>query len=316
LDVGAGDEVITAANTFAATVCAIRHAGATPVLVDIDPEDYNLDVRLLEDAVTPKTKAIIPVHLYGQPAEMNTIMSIARKHGLKVIEDACQAHGAEYEGQRVGSIGDAGCFSFYPGKNLGAYGDGGAIVTNDLGLADRLHRLRNYGQQTKHDHVELGFNSRLDTIQAAVLRVKLKHLEDWNARRRRVAYRYAELLAGGSLVLPVEKPEVRHVYHLYVVQHEERDGLLASLRGRGVFGGIHYPRPLHQLPPFATVRTIPDGAPVSAEVATRILSLPIFPEITDEQIEEVAEGIESFCGAAQPTRREAAERPALRCENR
>lgn len=298
LDIGPGDEVITAANTFAATACAIRHAGATPVLVDVDPVDYNLDVNLLEDAIGPKTKAIIPVHIYGQPAEMNDVMSIARKHELKVIEDACQAHGARYDGRRVGSIGDAGCFSFYPGKNLGAYGDGGAVVTNDEALAERVRRLRNYGQRSKHDHVELGFNARLDTIQAAVLLVKLNYLEQWNESRRRVARQYAELLEDADVVLPVEKPEVYHVYHLYVVQHENRDELLAKLKEREIFCGIHYPRPLHLLSPFASARTVPEGVPVSAEAAKRIVSLPIFPEITDEQIREVAAAVGSFGGVA------------------
>ena len=301
LDVGPGDEVITAANTFAATACAIRLAGATPVFVDVDPDDYNLDVNLLEDALSPRTKAVAPVHLYGQPAEMDAVMAFAQRHGLKVIEDACQAHGAEYDDRRAGSIGDAGCFSFYPGKNLGAYGDGGAVVTNDAEVAERLRMLRNYGQRAKHDHAMLGFNSRLDTIQAAVLSVKLKYLEDWNKRRRAVARLYSALLAGSDVVAPVEKPEVRHVYHLYVIQHDDRDALAAELAKREIFCGIHYPRPLHLLPPFASAQTVPNGAPVATAAAARILSLPIYPEVTSEQVHDVAAAVHSFCGTVPPT---------------
>ena len=297
MDIGPGDEVITAANTFAATACAICHAGATPVLVDVDPLDYNLDVNLLEEALTPKTRAVIPVHLYGQPAEMNGIMAFAEKHSLKVVEDACQAHGAEYDGRRVGSIGNAGCFSFYPGKNLGAFGDGGAIVTNDEALATRIRGLRNYGQIVKHEYTELGFNSRLDTMQAAILLVKLKYLEAWNDNRRAIARRYGELLADTDCVLPIEKPEVRHVYHLYVVQHEDRDGLLAKMKDQEIFAGIHYPRPLNELLPFEKFRTVPQGAPVSAEAARRIVSLPMFPEMTEQQIHAVAAALGATCDA-------------------
>ena len=294
LGIGPGDEVITAANTFAATGFAIVYTGATPVFLDVDPVDYNIDVSLIERAVTARTKAIIPVHLYGQPAEMNAILSIAQKYDLKVVEDACQAHGALYGNRRVGSLGDAACFSFYPGKNLGAYGDGGAAVTNDPALAEKLRLLRNYGQRVKNEHSMLGFNSRLDTMQAAVLQVKLNYLDEWNERRRAVAQRYNELLADSEVVVPTEKPDVRHVYHLYVVQHDNRDQLLDHLKQEGIYCGIHYPMPLHLAKPFRSARTVPEGVPVCMKLAKRILSLPMYPELTESQIQHVVESISSF----------------------
>ena len=294
LGIGPGDEVITAANTFVATGFAIVYAGATPVFVDVDPVDYNMQVELIRRAVTARTKAIIPVHLYGQPAEMDAIRSIARECDLKVVEDACQAHGALYGDQRVGSLGDAACFSFYPGKNLGAYGDGGAVVTNDPALAERLRVLRNYGQRTKNEHSVLGFNNRLDTLQAAVLQVKLKYLDEWNDKRRAAARRYNELLADSDVVIPTEKPDVRHVYHLYVIQHDSRDELLDHLKQRGVHCGIHYPMPLHMAAPFRSARTVPEGVPVSVALARRILSLPMHPELGSTQMQQVAQIIEMF----------------------
>jgi dTDP-4-amino-4,6-dideoxygalactose transaminase len=294
LGIGPGDEVITAANTFAATGFAIAYTGATPVFVDVDPVDYNIDVNLIEHAVTPRSRAIIPVHLYGQPADMDPILSIARHYDLKVIEDACQAHGALYRKRRVGSFGDAACFSFYPGKNLGAYGDGGAVVTNDSGLAERLRLLRNYGQRVKNEHSMLGFNSRLDTIQAAILLVKLNYLDEWNDQRRAVAERYHELLSSDGVVLPTENPDVRHVYHLYVVQHEARDQLLTHLKRRGIGCLVHYPTPLHLATPFRSARSVPEGAPVSTMLARRILSLPMFPELAEGQILQIVEGVSSF----------------------
>ena len=264
------------------------------MFVDVNPDDYNINVDLIERAVTDRTKAILPVHLYGQPADMGTIRSLAERHGLKVVEDACQAHGALYGGRPVGSLGDAGCFSFYPGKNLGAYGDGGAVVTNDVGLADRLRLLRNYGQKVKNVHSTLGFNARLDTLQAAILLVKLNHLKTWNDRRRAVARSYRELLANSDVTLPSENPEMRHVYHLFVIQHGSRDELWTFLKEREIFCGVHYPIPLPEAAPFQAARTVPDGVPVSTMLSKRILSLPIFPEMTEEQINRVAEAVDSF----------------------
>jgi dTDP-4-amino-4,6-dideoxygalactose transaminase len=294
LGIGSGDEVITAANTFAATGFAIAYTGATPVFVDVEPADYNIDVNLIERAVTPRTKAIIPVHLYGQPADMDPILSIARKYGLKVVEDACQAHGALYRGRRVGSLGHAGCFSFYPGKNLGAYGDGGAIVTNDSDLAEKIRLLRNYGQRVKNAHSMLGFNSRLDTLQAAILLVKLNYLDRWNDQRRASAERYNELLAQSGVQIPADKPDVRHVFHLYVIQHERRDDLLNHLKQRHIYCGVHYPTPLHLAAPFRSASTVPDGVPQCSTLSKRILSLPIYPEFTDAQADHVVESILAF----------------------
>lgn len=294
LNIGPGDEVITVANTFAATAFAVSYVGAAPVLVDVSPMDFNIDVDLIERAVTKRTKAIIPVHLYGQPADMDGVLEVAQKHGLRVIEDACQAHGAEYRGRRAGSIGDIGCFSFYPGKNLGAYGDGGALVTNSMKVAEQVRSLRNYAQRVKNVHDVVGFNSRLDTLQAAVLLVKLHRLDEWNKRRRASANLYTKLLSDSNVVLPIERADVKHVYHLYVIQHEQRDELLAYLKKRGIVCGIHYPIPLNQQKPYFGARTFPDDVPVSTELSKRILSLPMFPELTTDQITQVVQGILSF----------------------
>ncbi len=298
LGIGPGDEVITAANTFVATALAIAYTGASPVLVDVDPDDYLIDVSLIERAITPRTKAILPVHLYGQPADMPAIVELAAKHGLHVVSDACQAHGARIGDRPVASFGDAACFSFYPSKNLGAYGDGGAIVTDSPELAKRLRMLRNYGQRAKNDYVDLGYNSRLDTLQAAILAVKLPHLAGWNESRRRAAAKYYDCLSDADLALPVERLGVTHVYHLYVVQHPNRDELLEHLQQAGIQCGIHYPAPIHEIQPFRTARTVPDGAPVSTRLARRILSLPMYPEITDEAIERVGLAITSRLLAA------------------
>jgi dTDP-4-amino-4,6-dideoxygalactose transaminase len=292
--IGAGDEVITAGNSFVATTYAISHTGAKPVLVDICETDHNINVDLIERAITTRTKAIVPVHLYGQPANMDAIRQIADKHGLKIVEDACQSHGAEYNGKRVGSLGDAGCFSFYPGKNLGAYGDGGAVVTNDAAVADRLRLLRNYGQRQKNVHSMLAFNSRLDTIQAAVLLVKLPYLDDWNNKRRNAANRYRQLLQDSGLILPVENEGCRHVYHLFVVKHDHRDQLMEHLKEQNISCGIHYPAPLHHAEPYSTIRSIPRDLPVCSKLANKIFSLPIFPGITDEQIDRVCDALKSF----------------------
>lgn len=294
LGIRSGDEVITVANSFAATAFAIVYAGATPVFVDVDPSDYNMNINLLEDAITERTRAIIPVHLYGQPAKMDDIMAVANRHGLRVVEDACQAHGALYRGRSVGSFGDAACFSFYPGKNLGAFGDGGAVVTNDDRLAEQLRQLRNYGQRKKNEHGQLGYNSRLDTLQAAVLLVKLRYLDRWNAQRRAAASAYTQLLADSDFILPAINADVEHVFHLYVVQHERRDELLAHMKQQGIFCGIHYPKPLNQATPFLASRTVPAGVPTSTELANRIMSLPMYPEITDDELERVAESARSF----------------------
>lgn len=294
LDIGPGDEVIVPANTFIATAIAVKSVGATPVFVDVSADDFNLDVPLFASAVTPRTKAVLPVHLYGQPADMQAVLRVAADHGLKVIEDACQAHGASYQGRRVGTFGHAACFSFYPGKNLGAYGDGGAVVTDDPEFAERLRLLRNYGQKAKNEFSLLGFNSRLDTMQAAVLLVKLKYLDRWNDIRRAWADAYREELADAGLILPREMPGRRHVYHLFVVQHPERDDLLAHLQSCGVQGGIHYPAPLPHTLPFRAAPSVPVGVPTSATLSRRILSLPMCPQLTRDQLAQVAEAIRSF----------------------
>lgn len=294
LGLGPGAEVITAANTFIATAFAISYTGAAPVFVDVRPNDYNLDPELLEQALTARTKAIIPVHLYGQPAAMSAIMQFAQRHNLIVVEDACQAHGARYHEQPVGSFGRAACFSFYPGKNLGAYGDGGAVVTNDAALAERIRRLRQYGQAERYLHAESGYNSRLDTLQAAILLLKLRRLDAWNEQRREAANLYREYLADSACVLPEEPPHTRHVYHLFVIQHERREALRAALQERGVQCGIHYPVPLPLQAPYREARTVPQGAPVTARLAQRILSLPMFPEISRVQIKRVAQALKSL----------------------
>jgi dTDP-4-amino-4,6-dideoxygalactose transaminase len=292
--VGPGDEVITAGNSFVATTYAISHTGARPVLVDINEHDHNIDVELIERAITTRTKAIVPVHLYGQPADMDAILQIADKHGLKIVEDSCQAHGAEYKGKRAGSFGDAGCFSFYPGKNLGAFGDGGAVVTADEKIADQLRLLRNYGQKQKNVHSLMAFNSRLDTIQAAILLVKLPYLDHWNNQRRKAAKLYDRYLQETDLVLPSENEGNRHVYHLYVVKHQQREQLMQYLQEEQIYCGIHYPLPLHQAEPYASVRTIPRDLPVCSSLAHHIFSLPMFPGITEQQIGRVADAIKSY----------------------
>jgi len=293
-DIGPGDEVITAANTFIATAFAVSYTGATPVLVDVDPQTYTIDVSLLESAITDRTRAIIPVHLYGHPAEMDPIMEMARRYRLVVIEDACQAHGAKYKGKRVGSLGHAAAFSFYPAKNLGAYGDGGMVATNDERVAGSLRVLRNYGQREKYHHMVQGYNHRLDTLQAAVLRVKLKHLDAWNAARRQHAKLYRELLAHSPVVLPVEASCAEAVYHLYVIRVEDRDGLRVYLQDRGVATGIHYPIPIHLQPSYRALGYKKGSFPVTEGCAEQILSLPMYAELTPASIEYVAEAIRTF----------------------
>jgi dTDP-4-amino-4,6-dideoxygalactose transaminase len=282
-----GDEVITAANTFIATCAAISHCGASPVLVDVDPSTYNLNPGLLADAITPKTRAILPVHLYGRPAPMDPINAIASDAGITVIEDACQAHGADYQGKRTGQWGRAACFSFYPGKNLGAYGEGGAVVTDDDDWAERIRMWRDHGQSRKYHHEMLGFNYRMEGIQGAVLNVKLKHLDEWNSRRRSRADRYRERFAGTGVVLPPPDDEARSVYHLFVIQVNDRTRFQKDLKAEEIDTLIHYPIPVHQQPAYPSLNG--QRFPVTDEIADRIVSLPMFAELSDEQIDFVAD---------------------------
>ena len=303
--VGGGDEVIVPANTFFATAEAVSTAGATPVFVDCDAASRNIDPARIEAAITGRTRAIIPVHLYGQPADLDPVFEIAARHGLTVVEDAAQAHGAEHRGRRVGALGRAGCFSFYPGKNLGAYGEGGAVTTDDAEVARRVRLLRDHGSERKYRHEIVGYNFRLEGIQGAVLRVKLRHLDRWNDLRRAHAARYGELLsppdaaaAGRALTLPREMPYARHVYHLYVVESDARDELQKHLSAAGVQTGIHYPVPVHLQPAYAALGHKAGDFPVAERQAARVLSLPMFPELTSEQIERVAGAIGEFYAAA------------------
>ena len=296
-DIGPGAEVITAANSFIASALGISHAGAKPVLVDVDPYTYTLDVKALERAITRRTKAIIPVHLYGHPAHMEPIRQLAEEHGLVVIEDACQAHGARYKGRRVGSFGHAAAFSFYPGKNLGAYGDGGMVVTKDRKIANRLEMLRNYGQKEKYKHLFRGYNRRLDTMQAAILRVKLKYLEKWNAARQWNAKLYQKHLEGSGVVVPGEAGGAESVWHLYVIRTEQRDALKAHLVGKGINASIHYPLPIHLQPAYQDLGYKRGDFPVTEAYADRILSLPMYAELTDRQIEFVSQTVCEFQSA-------------------
>jgi dTDP-4-amino-4,6-dideoxygalactose transaminase len=292
--VGPGDEVILPAHTFIATAAAVTFAGARPVLVDVDPATYNIDVAQIEAAITPCTRAIIPVHLYGLPAEMDAIMQVAEKHGLVVIEDACQAHGAHYKGRQVGSLGHAAAFSFYPTKNLGGCGDAGMLVTDDAQVAEQVRAMRNCGQKEKYIHELAPYNHRLDTLQAVILRVKLRHLEEWNQARRRNAALYTELLTGNGVVTPTERPDSSHVYHLYVVRTPLRDMLQAHLRERGIGTAIHYPIPIHLQPFYAENGFQPGQFPATQALCGEILSLPMFPEMTAEQAAYVADHVIEF----------------------
>jgi dTDP-4-amino-4,6-dideoxygalactose transaminase len=292
LGIGPGDEVIMPAFTFIATALGIDLAGATPVLVDVRRDDALIDAEQVEAAITPRTKAILPVHLYGRCADMDALRAAADRHGLKLIEDAAQAHGATYEGHPTGSLGDAAGFSFYPGKNLGAYGDGGAITTNDDALADRLRMLRNWGSRKKYHHEEPGLNSRLDTLQAAVLSVKLAHLADWNERRRHHATTYTRMLAGrDDLVRPVDRPDREPVYHLYVLRHRDRDAILARLRDHGVGTGIHYPFPVHKLGAFRHLAESGATFPEAEAWAAECFSTPLYPELDEGSISYVVRHI-------------------------
>ena len=294
--VGPGDEVITVPLTFVATVAAILYTGARPVFVDVDPASCTMDVTQVEGAITPRTKAIIPVHLYGQPADMEPVMETARRHHLTVIEDAAQAHGAQYKGSRVGGIGNMGCFSFYPGKNLGAYGEGGMVVTGNPDYAQTIRMLRDWGQERKYDHTLRGFNFRMEGIQGAVLRVKLRRLEDWNDARRAHAALYSSLLGNCGLVLPQEMPYGRHVYHVYAVRSARRDELQRDLHDAGIQTGIHYPKAVHMQKAYADPSFGAGDFPCSEEAACQVLSLPMFAELTDAQIRQVCAALRTALG--------------------
>jgi dTDP-4-amino-4,6-dideoxygalactose transaminase len=293
--IGKGDEVITVPNTFIATAEAISFCGAKPVFVDVDEKTCTMDPALFQKAITPRTRAVIPVHLFGQTADMDPIMAIARKHGLVVIEDACQAHGALYRGRPAGSIGDAGCFSFYPGKNLGAYGEAGAVVTSNDEAAAKMRVFREHGQPKKYFHDIVGWNCRMDGLQGAVLSVKLKHLPAWTEARRKNAKQYDQLLAGlPGIVLPHEASYAQHVYHLYAIRHSRRDELMTALGDKGIATGIHYPVPLHFTGAYQHLGYTEGSFPVSERIARELVSLPMFPELNQEQIDYVVAGIKEF----------------------
>jgi dTDP-4-amino-4,6-dideoxygalactose transaminase len=289
--VGPGDEVVTVPFTFVATVSAIDYTGARPVFVDVDPRTGNLDPGRLERAITPRTKAILPVHLHGQPAEMDPILEIARRRGIVVIEDAAQAHGAEHKGRRAGSLGDMACFSFYPGKNLGAYGEGGMVVTDDPAYVRTLRMLRDWGAEKRYHHVLKGYNYRLEGIQGAVLRVKLRHLERWTEARRAAAARYDRLLAGSGIATPLALPHNRHVYHIYAIRTGQRQEWQEALQAQGIATGIHYPIPVHLQPAFAGLGYERGDFPNAERAAAEVLSLPMFPELTAEQCETVCHAL-------------------------
>jgi dTDP-4-amino-4,6-dideoxygalactose transaminase len=297
--VGPGDEVITVPFTFAASVAAIEFAGARPVFVDIDPRTCTIDVGQIAGAVTPRTKAILPVHLYGQPADMDGILDVARRHDLVVIEDAAQAVGAEDRGRRVGGIGDLGCFSFYPSKNLGACGEGGMVTTSNAEYAQRLRLLRNWGQATKYEHALRGNNLRMHGFQGAILAVKLNYLEQWTEARRRHAATYTALLGERGIPVPFVRPDVRHVYHLYTVRVSHREALRQDLLARGVETGVHYPIPVHLQPAYADLGYRAGAFPHSERAAAEVLSLPMFAELTDADVRTVAEAVAQAI-AAQP----------------
>ena len=293
--IGRGDEVITVPNTFIATTEAISFCGATPVFVDIDEKTYNMNPDLIEAAITPKTRAIIPVHIFGQTADMDPIMKIAGKHNLFVIEDACQSHGSKYKEKRAGSIGDAAAFSFYPGKNLGAFGEGGAITTNNLELATKMRMFRDHGQTQKYYHGIIGWNARMDGIQGAVLSVKLKHLESWNEARRKNAHLYNELLSNvDGVITPVEADYAKHVYHIYAIRVQNRDILIKKLTEKNIACGIHYPVPIHLQKAYNFLGHGKGSFSIAEKCAEEFVSLPMFPELTMEQIEYIVNQIKAF----------------------
>lgn len=296
LGVGTGDEVVTTPFTFVATSWAISYVGAKPVYVDIDDTTFNLNPKLIEKAITPRTKAILPVHLYGQPFNVDAIQEICRRHRLPLLEDACQSHGAKWKGKTIGTFGEISCYSFYPGKNLGAFGEGGALVTNNAEFAKRARSLREHGSTVRYYHDEVGFNYRMEGIQGAVLGIKLKHLEKWTRERQRVAKRYAELLAGTPLQLPREAAGAESVWHLYVVRHPRRDELKKYLDANGVGCALHYPLPLHLQKCYASLGHKAGDFPVAEKAASECLSLPIYAELTDAQIQRVAQVVKEFFG--------------------
>jgi dTDP-4-amino-4,6-dideoxygalactose transaminase len=289
--IGPGDEVITIPFTFVATAAAIHYTGATPVYIDIDPRTFNMDPSKLEAAITARTRAVIPVHLYGQPAEMDPIIDIARKHGLIVIEDAAQAHGAEYKGRRVGSLGDMACFSFYPGKNLGAYGEAGMVTTGNPDYAKKIRMLRDWGAEQKYHHVLKGYNFRMEGIQGAVLRVKMRHIEAWTEARRAVARRYDQAFAGTGIETPQPSERSRHVYHVYAIRSPARARWQQELTSRGIQTGIHYPIPVHLQPAYADARWRRGDFPDSEKAAEEVLSLPLYPELQKSQQDEVVAAV-------------------------
>jgi dTDP-4-amino-4,6-dideoxygalactose transaminase len=295
--VGPGDEVITVPCTFVATVAAILYTGAKPVFVDVDPVTYTMDPSKIEAAITSKTKAVLPVHLYGNPADMDPILEVARRRNLVVIEDACQAHGAEYKGKRCGSIGDLGCFSFYPGKNLGAYGEGGMVTTDYPEYAKKIRMLRDWGAEKKYEHVLKGFNYRMEGIQGAILRIKLKYLNQWTDTRRARAAMYGAVLAESGLRLPVELPGNKHVYHVYAVLTPHRREVIEFLNAQGVQTGIHYPYPVHLLPGYSDLGYQAGDFPVSERIAAQELSLPMYPEMPEAHIDAVGEAVARFNAA-------------------
>lgn len=296
LDIHAGDEVIIPAYTFFATAGTVMSVGAIPVFVDIDSVSYEMDVAQIKDHITPRTKAIIPVHLYGHPADMDPILELARSHGLKVIEDNAQAFGATYRGKKTGSIGDIGCLSFFPTKNLGAFGDGGMVVTNDPALAERMRMLRTHGWKKKYYSEEVGYNSRLDALQAAILQVKLPHVDAWNEKRREIAQRYSEKLAKLGVIVPVECDWGRHVYHLYVIRSERRAELQAFLKEKGIASEVYYPLPPHLSTPCRKFGYQEGDFPHAERASHETLALPLYPELTFEQQDEVIGAIQDFMG--------------------
>jgi dTDP-4-amino-4,6-dideoxygalactose transaminase len=289
--IGPGDEVITIPHTFVATVAAIRYTGARAVFVDVDPVTYTMDPAKVEAAITPRTKAVVPVHLYGHPADMDPILEVARRRKLLVVEDAAQAHGAAYKGRPVGSLGDLACFSFYPGKNLGAYGEGGLVATGNEEYARTIRMLRDWGQDRKYHHVLPGYNYRMEGLQGAILRVKLRHLEKWTEARRAHAARYRALLADTGLGLPSEAPGCRHVYHVYAVRTRERESLMKKLGEQGVQTGIHYPVPVHLQPAYADAAWSKGSFPHSETAADEVVSLPMYPEMTEEHLQAVSRAL-------------------------
>jgi dTDP-4-amino-4,6-dideoxygalactose transaminase len=311
--IGRGDEVITVANTFIATAEAIVQAGARPVFVDIDAETYTIDVTKVEAAITERTKAILPVHLYGHPADMDRIMTFARRHNLRVIEDACQAHGAEYKGAKVGTIGDVGAFSFYCSKNLGAYGEGGMVVTKDREIAAQVQMLRDHGRDGKYQHAAMGTNSRLDELQSAILRVKLRHLDQWNTMRRALAAEYNRQLFGlEEIVRPAERADAEHVYHLYVIRAPDREGLSAWLRKRNIATGVHYPVPMHLQQALLAADYSGDSLPVTESSSQEVLSLPMYPELTVDQVHYIAQSVKDYFRPQRMKRARVSGRPPAR----